>query len=376
MTVEAALAADTSQQVDPAVIANADAGASASAPLSEDAAMNAVWDRLHPQDRVERENGKFVSPDPEKRAAADAAQQAPLEGGEGEGQQADPSTVSADVPLPANWAGKEALWAKLPADVKTEIAEHQTAQHAKFSDLGRKVAAFEPLNNVGAEITQYLNQAAQRAGANYDGPKTPAEGVAYLFNIQRMMDADAPGTLLQIMDTYGVRDKVAALLGAKAAEGADPAAEQNRQLLAEIADLKRTIASNRFDPAIVERVVDEKTARTRHDEEVSRLVSSKPLYSEIPEKRMVYFINEAWEKLGPDADKAAVFDHAYNAAVEADPALRAKSQAAATAAKDTAEKAAAAKRGTSVNVKSTATGKARPQSEDDAMEEVWRKHNP
>jgi hypothetical protein len=284
---------DTSTTVDPAVIASTETGADNSAPLSEDAAMEAVWDKLVVSNGAERENGKFVSPDPEKRAAAEAAKETPLEGGE-EGND-DASTVS-DVPLPANWAGKDALWAKLPADVKTEIAEHQTAQHAKFSDMGRKVAAFEPLNNVGTEVSQYLSAAAQRAGAKYDGPKTPAEGVAYLFNIQRMMDADAPGTLMQIMDTYGVRDKIAAALGVKAGEGAQP--DQTARLLSEIADLKRTIASNRFDPAMIEQVVDKKNAASRHDEEVSRLTDPKvkPLYAEIPETRMVFFINEAWDK--------------------------------------------------------------------------------
>lgn len=367
MTVEAAVI-DTSTSVDPAIIGN---GADTAAP-SDDAAMDAVWDRLHPQDRVERDNGKFVSPNPDKRAEA---QTAPLEGGEG-GEQAGTSTVPADVPLPANWQGKDALWAKLPAEVKAEIAPILSEQHVKLSDMGRKVSALEPLNGVGQEVVKYLTTAAQRGGATYDGPKTSAEGVSYLFNIQRMMDQDAPATLLQIMDTYGVRDKVAALLGAKTAEGADPAADPNRQLLAEIAELKRTIASNRFDPAAVEQVIDQKTAKADHDKEVSRLLQSKPLAADIEPDDLVHFIKKAWKALGPDAAKPAVFDHAYNAAVDANPTLRAKSQAAVQAAKDAAEKAEAAKRGNSVNVRSTAATKPAKVSEDDAMDEVWRKHHP
>lgn len=342
------------------------------APADDNAAMEAVWDRLVVSNGAERENGKFVSPDPDKRAAAEAAAQKPLEGGEGGEQQVDPSTVSTDVPLPANWTGKDALWAKLPPEAKAEIAELQRDQHAKFSDMGRKVAAFEPLHGVGKELNEYLGRIAAVQGDAYTGPRTPAEGISYLFNIQKQMDADAPGTLMQIMDTYGVRDKIAALLGVQ--PGAASAADTNTALLAKIDRLEAAIRQG-TDPSKIEQVVDRREQQRQHDEEVSRLTSSKPLYKDIAPTRMVFFINEAWEKLGPTATKAAVFDHAYNAAVEADPALRAKSGAAVDAAKDAAVKAEAAKRGTSVNVRSTGTGKPRALSDDDAMEEVWAKHH-
>jgi len=334
--------------------------------LNEDAQLETAWAKFHPEERVERaENGKFVSSNPDK------ASETPLEGGGGEEPTADPSTVTADVPLPANWQGKDELWSKIPVEARGEIATFQNQQHAKLSELGRAVAAYEPIHNVGQDVVNYLNEAAQRQGAAYDGPTTPAEGVAYLFNIQRMMDADPVTTILQIADTYGTRDKLAAALGVTGA----PQGDQNKLLLAEIAELKRTIASNRFDPAMIEQVVDQKTARAEHDKEVSRLLSSKPLANEIEPDDLVFFINKAWKALGQDAAKQAVFDHAYNAAVEANPTLRAKSQAVTSTAKDAAEKAEAAKRGSSVNVKSTAQTAPRKQSEDEAMEEVWRKHH-
>lgn len=382
MTVDLA-STDTSQTIEPAIIANADAGQSA--PLSEDATMEAVWDRLVVSNGAERENGRFVSPDPEKRAAAEAAKQAPLEGGEGGEPPVDTSTVSTEVPLPANWQGKDALWAKLPSDVKAEIAPILTEQHAKLSDMGRKVSAYEPLHNVGQQLADYMQSIAQRheerarasgeAFTPYDGPKTPAEGIAYLFNIQQMMDQDARGTLLDIIDTYGVRDQIAAALGVKAEPGQQPDPSTRENALLEKINRLETAIRQSSDPSRIEQIIDQKTAKARHDEEVSRLASSKPLYAEIDQDDMVFFINKAWKTLGQDAAKEAVFDHAYNAAVEASPTLRAKSQAASQVAKDTAAKAEGAKRGNAVNVTSTAQGKPRVQSEDDAMEEVWRRHN-
>jgi len=349
MSEEAAVSVES--VVSPAVIVpDSPVGETA---LSEDAQLDAAWTKLHPEERVERENGKFVSPDPEKRAAT---------------EQATAETTTTDVPMPANWQGKDDLWGKIPAEVRGEIAEFQNSQHAKLSDLGRKVAAYEPLQQAASEFAEYFNGNLKDADGQ---PISPADGIRYLVGIQQAMDTDPIQTLLSIMDTYQARDKVAAALGVTVA----PQGDQNKLLLDKIASLERTIASNRFDPSMIEQVVDQKNAKSQHDQEVSRLLSSKPLANEIEPEDMVFYIGKAWKALGPDAAKSAVFDHAYNAAVEASPTLRAKSQAVSETAKDAAAKAEAAKRGTSVNVKSTAQTAPRKQSEDEAMEEVWRKHH-
>lgn len=330
---------------------------------TEDAQLESAWAKLHPQDRVERAaDGKFTSQNTET----------PLEGGEGEGQQVDPSTVAADVPLPANWNGLDEVWGKIPADARAAIAEHQQQQHAKLSDMGRRVAAYEPLQAAASEFAEYFNGNLKGADGR---PINPADGIRYLANIQRMMDQDAESTLLSIIDTYGVRDKLAARLGAKM-DGTAPANDANTALLEKIDRLEKHILTNGLtDPSKVEQIVERREQQRQHEEEVIRLTTAKPLFSKIPEQRMVFFINEAWDKLGPDATKQSVLDHAYNAAIEADPALRAQSQAATQAARDTAAKAEAAKRGASVNVKNTASGAPRTVSEDEAMEEVWRRHH-
>ena len=364
MTVEA-LAAPTNTPA-PAV---ADTSVDNAAPaVTEDEQLESVWAKLHPQERVDRgEGGKFVSSDPAKREAQ--ATEAPLEGGGGEAP-ADTSTVAADTPLPANWNGLDEVWAKIPQDARAAIAEHQQQQHAKLSDMGRKVSQFEPLQQAASEFAEYFNGNLKDADGK---PIHPADGIRYLANIQRMMDKDPESTILSIIDTYGVRDKLAARLGVKV-DGQAPVPDTTAALLAKIDRLEQTLKGVN-DPSKIEQVVERREAQRKHEEEVIRLTSAKPLFSEIPEARMVFFINEAWEKLGEGATKAAVLDHAYNAAIEADPALRAKSQAATKAAEDAAAKAEAAKRGSSVNLKSTGTGTPRAVSDDEAMEEVWRKYN-
>lgn len=338
--------------------------------VSEDAAMDAVWDRLVTNNGAERENGRFVSPDPDKRAAAEAAKATPLEGGEGE-VRADTSTVSADVPLPANWRGLEDTWGKLPADLRDPIAQHEAKLHKTLSEQGSALGLLKPLSEAASEFAEYFNGNLKGADGK---PIVPADGIRYLANIQRMMDKDSEGTILSIIDTYGVRDKIAARLGIKA-DGTAAVADPNAALLAKIDRLEKHILENGLNPSKVEQIVDEREKKHQHEQEVVRLTSAKPLFSEIPDDDMVFYINKAWKTLGNDAAKSAVLDHAYNAAVEASPALRAKSQAAVKAANDTAAKAEAAKRGTSVNLKSTGTGTPRAVSEDEAMEAVWNKHH-
>jgi len=329
--------------------------------LSEDDQLESAWSKFHPHDRVERgDDGKFVSPN--------ADTETPPEGGEGEAA-VDASTVPADVPLPANWRGLEDTWGKLPAELRDPIAQHEAKLHKTLSEQGSALGMLKPLSEAASEFAEYFNGNLKGADGQ---PINPADGIRYLANMQRMMDRDAPATIMQIIDTYGAREKIAAALGVKV-DGTAPAADTNTALLAKIDRLEQTLKGVN-DPSKIEEIVERREQQRQHEEEVRRLTSAKPLYSKIPEHRMVFFINEAWNTLGQDATKQAVLDHAYNAAIEADPALRAQSQAAKKAAEDTAAKAEAAKRGASVNVKSTASGSSRTVSEDDAMEEVWRRH--
>lgn len=333
--------------------------------ISEDAMMEQVWAKSHPQERVDRaDDGKFTGREGANTEPPDGQAE-----GEGQGVQSAP----AETPLPANWDGMDEVWGKIPADARTKIAEHQQRQHAKLSDLGRKVAAYEPMAQVASEFAEYFNGNLTLPGP--DGKPVriaPHDGVRYLAGIQRAMDKQPVETLLSIMDTYKVRDKIAAHLSGQA-----PAQPQGDAALLSRIDQLENIIRKSSDPSLIEQVVDRKNARAAHEQEVSRLMDpkgSRPLAPDIEAETLAFFIGKAWKALGDDAGIEAVFDHAYKAAVEADPALRAKAEAARKAAEDTAAKAESAKRGASVNLRSTAAGKPRQLSDDELMEEVWRKN--
>lgn len=328
--------------------------------LSNDAAMEAAWNAMQDDDagegdQLRGEDGKFAAKEGEETKTAE------LEGAaEGEEPKDGNSAVTeTDVPLPSNLYGLDAEWASLTPEARARFAERSNELNARMSDMGRQVSQFKPLQEASAEFAEYFNGNLKGADGN---PISAADGIRYLANIQRSMDRDPANTLMNIIDTYGARQQVAQLLGVQAA----PVDSTNRELLSKI-DRLEAIISKANDPSNVESIIENRELRS----EGQRLKDSEPLVKEIPTARWDFFVKEGAETLGPNATVKAVFDYAVKAAIEADPALRAKTQAAKQAATGDKQKAEAAKRATGVNVTSTSTGKARTLTDDEAMNAKW-----
>lgn len=342
-------------QVEPGAVAD----------MADDDAMGAVWDRMERDNGSDRENGRFVSVDPEKRTADAGA-------GEGNEQEGGPetgsSTPATSAPLPGNWTGLDEVWNKIAPEDRAKIAAVQNDLQAKLSDQGRAIAAFKPMQEVIERQKDYFDGRYKNA----DGSGiTPTQAVEFFFNVQRELDKDPIAGLINIADRYGARDQLAAALGkAPAGDGQ----QGDAALRAEITSLRRQV-QDLLNPASIDARISqkfsEKAAADAADEEVSRLAKDKPLYSEIPEEDMVTAIHRARRKLGDAASKQAVFDLAYDIAVHADPDLRAKAAAAKPAAGQNQRKVEEARRAAGVNVTSTSSGKARNLTEDEELAEVY-----
>ncbi|MGY5793674.1 hypothetical protein ACXHXM_26030 len=346
-----------------AVISPAQVDTGTDTNVSDDDALGAVFDRINRDNGADRENGRFASP---KANAAEATE--PLEGGGGEDTKAgEPSTPPADVPLPSSWRGKEALWEKIPADVRADLRTHQEELHKTLSQQGQTLSAYKPLSDV---LTNYKEYFGGEMG-NYK----PHEAVDYLFNLQRQMDKDPINTLMQIADTYELRPELQKLFGgAPAAEGGS----QNNEaaLLAKIGQLENTIRQmgdpSRIDERISQRLNEERQFG-EVDEVVSRVSKEMPLYEQIPEPDLVTFIHVAKAKLGSSASSEAVLKRAYDMAVHADPDLRAKAAALQAAAANDPDRVAAAKRANATNLRSTSTGRARELTQEEELGAVYDK---
>ncbi|KTR05006.1 hypothetical protein NS365_13335 [Aureimonas ureilytica] len=326
--------------------------------LNDDDALGAVWDQLERDNGAARgDDGKFTSGEGGDEPAGDDAQPAAVEGEEGGDDQTATETQTPAVALPPNWNGMDEDWKKIPADVQAKIAARDTELHARMSEQGRQIGAFKPFVDV-IEKNRDLFEGRQMA----DGRAvTPTFAVDFLMGVQRQLDADPIGTLIQIADRYEARDMLVAVLTGQA----------------RLPPVPQPQASAGVKPADVQAMVREtldadQTARAA-EEEISRLSKDKPLYASIAEADMVHFIRMARSKLGDAASNEAVFNRAYDMAVNADPDLRAKAAAAAkpAAAAPDPRRTADARRAASVNVTSTSTGKSRNLTEDELLAQAF-----
>jgi len=337
--------------------------------ISDDDALGAAFDRVSRDNGAARENGRFASPKP--NGQQEPTNEEPLEGGGGEDTEAaDTSTPAADVPLPSSWRGKEELWGKIPAEVKADLRAHQEGLHKTLSQQGQALSAFKPLSDVFGEFKEYFN--GER------GQYKPDEAVRFLFAVQRSMDDKPVETILDIADRFEVRDKLIAALGGTVADPAAGGRQNNEQaFLTQISQLKADVA-RLSDPSKIDERITKKLTEDRQqlevDEVISRVSKDMPLYDQIPEPDLVTFIQVAKQKLGSAASHEAVLKRAYDMAVHADPDLRAKAAALASAAATDPDRVAAAKRANATNLRSTSSGRARELTQEEELEAVYDKH--
>lgn len=367
----------------------ADAAATFDAPLNTntdtssdmDAAMGAVWDKFERDNGAGRDDsGRFASDradSADQGADAGADGKEPLEGGGGEeGADAVSSTPADVVPLPPSLRGLDDVWKEIPAHLQKPLAEHQAKLHKTLSEQGQQLSTFKPIGDTIQEFKEYFG--GER------GSYQPAEAIKELFTIQRNMDANPLGTLLDIAKRYELLPHLAKVFS-PATEGTEggsaaPANTENAALLAEVSELKRTIAdmASKADPSKMDERISQKLMEDRQltgaRDAINRTSKDMPLFAEVPEDDMVHFINRAWRKLGDTATQDAVLKSAYDMAVNADPDLRARAAALKSAAANDPLKVAEAKRANATNLRSTSTGKPRERTEDEALGDVWDKH--
>lgn len=332
--------------------------------MTDDDQLGAVFDKFERDNGAERENGKFVSPDPEKRAAVSSPVAAEGEEPAGGGP----------APLPAAWAALrgEAItdaikdaWSKADPALRSFVDTREGELTSRLTEQGRQISGLKPVLDVFDKHKDYFDGRHKMP----DGSGlTPAAAVAFLFNAQRHLDKDPIGGLLAIADRYGVRDKLAEAFGKTVPEG-------ESELRRELAGLKELLSRQSQPVNVDERIeakLQEAEAERQAAEEVGRLSKDKPLFSEIPQEDLLHSIDKARRRLGATASNKAVFDLAYDMAVNADPDLRAKAAAAVkAAAPDDARKVEGAKRAASINLTSTSSGKGRDLTEEEELGLVY-----
>jgi hypothetical protein len=310
------------------------------APANLDDVLSNIYDREVTQNGSDRgDDGKFVSPNPEtpeSPAAEEASVQS--EPGEGEEQTQESQTLTpAEVPLPSSWRDKADAWAKVPADVKPWLAEHDARTNQTLSEQGRTIATLRPVQDV-IKANEHLFNGRTKP----DGSRVSAhEAIAFLFDAQAQ--------------ALGVKDYKP-----------QPTQAQQPQISP---DLLKRIVADTFEEKFSEKSTIDGNTKLYND-----FAAKNPLVSEIATEDLLQFIEIAKTKVSDTAAPSAVLEKAYDMAVHADPSLRAKVAAAAKAAAATPQnpqRAEDAKRANAVNLKSTSTGKVKPPSLDDVLSQTY-----
>lgn len=331
-----------------------------------DEALGAIYDRVMiDDDASEAESGIASARDERGRFAKQVPAEASPQDGEAGEESAQTSVSERAAPpagLPPTWRSDMAdIWEAVPETHRERLAQWSHDVNARMSDMGRKVSAY-------SDVQAVMDDMAQSYPERFSGPNAmkPTEAIRFLYQVQKDMDQRPVETILEVASRYDAVPALAQALGLGGDQGAQVSTLQNtiQQLEARIASLvsPETI-NNHITRAMTEREVETS---------LKRFASEKPFFGEV-ENVLPQFIEIARGN-EPEADPMHLLEAAYDMAVNALPAVREKAQAASRAAVQPDLRAAAAKKAASINVKSTAAGKPKPRSQEEAMGDAYDRH--
>lgn len=302
--------------------------------------MGEAYDKINPP----RENGRFAAkdkPDGAEPPADQVSDQNPVEG------EVKPPIAAIDAPL--SWSAEmKAKWANVPPEVQPYVAQREAEAHKRISELGQQVKAFEPFQ----KHFEPLRQAAARNGASAD------QGLERLLAANEFLDRDPARAIQWLAEAYGVD-----LFSAAPAEG-------------DKSDYIRSLES-RLERA--ERLASEShskvTARERSEQEREQASIASSITEFAKDKPHFEAVRTHMAGL-MQTGVAQTLQEAYEMAVYANPETRKTLLEEQRKAEDErrekerAKKAEEAKRGASLNAKSTAASPARKGSWEQTLREV------
>ena len=334
---------------------------------SEDDAMAAVWDKLASEEVEQPEPAKEEPTDglQQEEKAEEVTEDAPeaetAEETEAEEQEPE-DQPEAPTDLPASLRAK---WANMPEDAREAVLASHRDLNRRMADQGRVVQVAKPVYDV-------LVRAASEIPTLKD--MTPAQIAGDVFKmaqIQGQLAQDPVNTILGIAKQYGAMD---AIKQAVSGQSQTDAARENVALVKEIRDLRSQLERNANPEAFEQRINQTLTVRET-ERMVSDYATQKEYWSDV-EPVIPQMIPIAQQRLGEGASPKDVLDAAYDMAIHAIPDLRAKVKTAvSTPATPDPARTAAQLKAKSVNVKSTSSGKPKPQSEEERLSAIWDKYH-
>lgn len=293
-------------------------------------------------------DGKFASREPKELDAVEP-EAAPAEAETNDQNVPDAEKVEPAAPAidpPTSWSREvREKWAAIPPDVQQYIAQRETEAHGQISRLGQQVKAFEPV----AKTLEQYRPTFERNGMDY------AKGIDALLAAQAMLDVNPRAAILEIARTYGVD------LGAEPTQSEAGITRETLAMQAKIAELERQIAETRTDVVSTkQREAEQRQAALQS--EVEAFAKANPYFNEV--EADIAELIPVIRAREPSLSERQILQKAYDKAIRINDATFAKIEAdrRAKEAEAAKQKAAEAKKVSSLNVKTGVS--ARPAERD------------
>ena len=327
-------------------------------PATPDDTMAAVFDKFHPDERVGRENGKFVSKNPAEGAVtAEPAKEISQEPIAEKVETALPSTK----PRPQSWsADLDDFWKSLPPERQEFFAKREGESHQKITQLGEKAAAAE-------KYAAIIERHRPLIGQNQ-----PEQEIENLLQTKAALLRDPEGSLKWMAQQLGVDlSKFGQPTGEAPAEN-----DQIRSLSQQVAQLTRQL--NDTHSRLTAREQQEMQSR---EQTLASLVdefkTGKDYWSDIEGEVLNQIV--AIKATSPSKDPKTILQEAHDRAIKLNDEVSNKltkakrdKEAAEKAAEDK-RKAEEAKRLASLNTKSSSSSPKSAKSIDAELEEIYDK---
>jgi hypothetical protein len=335
--------------------------------VDEDSQLGDIYDKLNaePLERERDETGRFVSKNQEEPAVEPEPETA-----EAEAQESDVEEVAEEEPEESAVENTEApsylpqeikaKWKDIPAEAQSSISKLVQDQNVKNANLGRQVAAFQP-------IAESVTRAAQQFPDLNMTPQQLASEVVELAHTRANLQRDPLGTILMVAQQTGQLEALAAKLGGKQVSGYQGQPQQNIETIKtqqEIAQMRQQLQQAN-NPANVQEIVTQALADQALQNEVRSFGASREHWGSVEADIPVY-IPAAQYNLGEGASNTDILDAAYNMAITAKGLKATTPNPTTQAAESSPKRTKAAIKAKSVNV-SSRTGTPKPISEMDAL---------
>ena len=316
--------------------------------VSDDDAMQAIWDKHQKADEPE--------PEPEVEPEADNKPEAADKTDETEEAEAVEEAPKApkDIPLALS-----KIWGELPEAARDIILEDRNAMSQKLATLGRAYPGMAPIKEV-------LDQAVQEIpGLSDMPPKQVAAEVFELAKMQGQFRSDPVKAMMGLIEKHGIGQHIA-----QALMGNVPEAAQTHQELQEMRRMVQQVSS----PEFLRQNFEQLSAETRAVSEVEQFAAKAEHWADV-EPLVAKFLPAVQEQ-NPDASSQDVLQAAYDLALQL-----AKPSALVAPVEETAahtpdpSKTAKAKAAKAINVPRGESGKFRERSVDEELQAIWDKYN-